>query len=182
MKPRLAFLLLLPLLTGQPVAQTRPQAKIKGVAPEQRYISSYMRRVALLYQDEVSKLLSTHAAKDFDAAQTHERAIKELEQSISITLNSDPCAVDCASTKAFVAAHADQSFFNLLQTTKSLGNVMSLRFGYDGSEEWRISSPSTLTENDNRLFKQFFSCKAVVDSAIETGALILNDGCTSKNK
>src|SRR5436309_1187298 len=45
------------------------------------------------------------------------------------------------------------------------------------SNEWRVSSPDTLTERDKTLFKQYFSCKVIVDTAIETGALIVNEDC-----
>src|SRR5439155_7231242 len=149
----LAMLMFLPLLlAGQTIAQTNTaahsKAKVKKAVPDHPYIGRYMRHIALLYLDETDKLLKAHAAKDAEAADMHEKTISRLEQDINIELDSDPCSVACTSTKDFVAAHANQSFFNLLQTTKSLANVMSLNFGYDGSDEWRVSSPDTLTERD----------------------------------
>jgi hypothetical protein len=184
MKANLALLLLLLVLPGQTFAQTRKvvhsKPKAKKVAPQHGYISSYMRQVALLYLEETDKLHRAHAAKDFDTADTYERTIKQLEQSISIELDSDPCAVTCSSTKAFLAAHTNQSFFNVLQSTESLADVMSLNLGYDGSDNWQVSSPDKLTDLDRTVMKQYFSCKAVVDTAIKTGALILNEDCVPK--
>jgi len=177
-----SMLMFLPLLlAGQTIAQTNtaahPKGKVKRAVPDHPHISQYMRHIALLYLDATDKLLKAHAAKDAEAADMHEKTLSRLEQDINIDLDSDPCSVSCASTKDYVAAHANQSFFNLLQTTKSLANVMSLNLGYDGSDEWQVSSPDTLTERDKTLFKQYFSCKAIVDTAIETGALIVNEDC-----
>jgi len=182
-----SMLMFLPLLlAGQTIAQTNKAAhskvKVKKAVPDHPHVSQYMRHIALLYLDETDKLLKAHAAKDAETADMYEKTLTRLEQDINIDLDSDPCSVSCASTKDFVAAHANQSFFNLLQATKSLANVMSLNFGYDGSDTWQVSSPGTLTERDNALFGQYFSCKAIVDTAIQTGALIVNDDCLTPHR
>lgn len=182
----LALLLCVPLLmqaqTPSPTKKAvHPKPKSsKATAPEYPQVSAYMRHIALLYWEEEEKILKARATNQSDAADAYKHALDKLEKDIDIDLDSDPCSVDCNSPEKRRAAHADQTFFTYLRMTRVLADTMSLRLGYDGSDDWRAASPDKLTESDKDLIEAYTHCEGMVDLAVKEGFLGMDEKCAWK--